>query len=68
MGRLPDTLLGDGSSDPGLFKDNAMHPLRRAYIEKGLITPDPYLSMTPLTADEMDVRGFHAAAHAKRRR
>lgn len=45
-----------------------MHPIRRRYIAAGLITPDPYLSKGPLTADEMDARGFHAAAAAKRKR
>lgn len=43
------------------------HPLRSRYITLGLITPDPYLSAGPLTADQMDERGFHSAAAAKRK-
>jgi hypothetical protein len=53
---------------PTSSEDPNIPTLRQRYIAAGLITPDPYLEAGPLTADEMDARGFHAAAHAKRRR
>jgi hypothetical protein len=38
-----------------------IHPIRRRYIEAGLITPLP----DKLTLDEMRERGFWAAAAAR---
>jgi hypothetical protein len=42
-------------------------PLRQRYIAAGLITPDPYLSQPPMTADEMIAAGYWAAGEAKQR-
>jgi hypothetical protein len=39
---------------------------RERYIASGLITPDPIRSAPPMSADELDERGFHSAARAVR--